>query len=148
MLFVIFHCGESRYALNASHVVEILPLVRWTPVAEGSVDVAGVFNYHGTPIPLVDLSERLAQRPSRNWMSTRIIVIRRGAPSDGEKDLLGLVAERATNTARQNEVDFQNCDGAGANLSIQTQMIIQLIDVEKWWGPAKVVRNNPCHFKA
>jgi chemotaxis-related protein WspB len=143
MLFVIFHCGESRYALNASNVVEVLPLVHWTPVTDTPADVAGIFNYHGVAIPLVDLSERLARRPSRNWMSTRIIVIQRGAGA--EKDLLGLVAERVTNTARQNEVDFQNCAAAGAKISIQSEAhtgtMIQLIDVEKWFG------SEACPFK-
>jgi chemotaxis-related protein WspB len=56
MLFLLFQLGEERYALDTSHVAEVLPLVAITPIPQAPTGVAGLFNYRGAPVPAIDLS--------------------------------------------------------------------------------------------
>jgi chemotaxis-related protein WspB len=105
MLFLVFQLGSDRYAIDAGQVVEVLPLVNVKHIPHASAGVAGVFDYHGAPVPLIDLSELALGKPSKPWMSTRIILVNYGM-EPGQTHLLGLLAERATETLRRSEEDF------------------------------------------
>ncbi len=105
MLFLLFEVGAARYVLEAQLVVEVLPLVAVTPISEAPPAVAGVVNYHGAPVPVVDVSRLTCGRAAEPRLSTRIILVR--YPDDrGHDRVLGLVAERATQTIRRDERDF------------------------------------------
>ena len=66
MLFVLCQIGVNRYALPASQVVEVLPLVRLMPLPQLAQGVAGVFNYRGQPVPVFDLSQFILGQPDSN----------------------------------------------------------------------------------
>jgi chemotaxis-related protein WspB len=123
MLFLIFELGHDRYALPAATIVEVLPVVRIKRVPHAPAGVIGVFDYHGAPVPVIDLSELTLGRPSAPRLSTRLIVVsypdRRGQnqghghgqgqgkdQDQSESHLLGLIAERATDTMRRDPADF------------------------------------------
>jgi chemotaxis-related protein WspB len=57
MLFLLFQLGSERYALDASRVVEVVPLLCLQRLPQAPPGVAGVFNYRGQPVPAVDLSQ-------------------------------------------------------------------------------------------
>src|SRR5580692_8261281 len=97
MLFLMFQLGTDRYAIEAADVVEVLPLVHSKQIPGTPPVVRGIFDYHGAPVPLIDLAELALGKPSRRWMSTRIILINYFMES-GQTHLLGLLAERATET--------------------------------------------------
>jgi len=100
MLFLLFQLGSDRYLLPAHHVQEVLPLVELKEIPQAPAGVAGVFSYHGEPVPVLDLSKFLLGRCSHSSLSTRIVLVHfRG-------ELLGLIAERATGTLRREESDF------------------------------------------
>jgi chemotaxis-related protein WspB len=105
MLFLLFRLGKDRYALQASRVLEVLPLVELRPIPDAPKGVAGLFNFHGRPVPAVDLSELTLGRPSDQRLSTRIIVINH---PDGQGALhpLGLIAEHATEIIRRDQRQF------------------------------------------
>ena len=106
MLFLIFQLAADRYAIDAADVVEVLPLVNSKRIPHTPAGVAGIFDYHGAPVPLIDLAELTLGTPSQKWMSTRIVLINyRQGP--GEKQLIGLLAEHATETLRRPEEAFQ-----------------------------------------
>jgi chemotaxis-related protein WspB len=109
MLFLIFELGPDRYALPAAQIAEVLPVVRIKRVPHAPAGVVGVFNYHGTPVPVIDLSELTFGRPAAARVSTRLIVVsypdRRGEDQT-PSHLLGLIAERATDTMRRDPADF------------------------------------------
>jgi chemotaxis-related protein WspB len=105
MLYLLAELGTDRYAFDARQLVEVLPVLEFKQIPHAPVGVAGVFNYHGAPTPLLDLTQLMLGRPSKIKMSTRIVVTWCVDPS-GEKHLLGLLAERATETFRRNETDF------------------------------------------
>ena len=91
MLFITFQLGDNRYAFDATQIEEILPLVAIKAIPQAPAGVAGVVNYRGAPVPVVDLSELTLSRPAQRRLSTRIIVVHY-ANDNGDKRLLGLIA--------------------------------------------------------
>jgi chemotaxis-related protein WspB len=105
MLFLVFQLGPDRYALDARRVAEVLPLVGIRKIPQAPAGVAGVFNYRGTPVPVIDLSELILGQPARRCLSTRIVLVH-DANGRGEARVLGLIAERATETVRRDAAEF------------------------------------------
>jgi chemotaxis-related protein WspB len=105
MLFLLFQLGVDRYALEASRVVEVVPLLELKRLPQAPQGVAGIFNYRGRPVPAIDLSELTLGQPTSERLSTRIIIVSYH-DSAGGSHLLGLVAERATETLRREAREF------------------------------------------
>lgn len=105
MLFLLFQLGEDRYALEAGQVTEVLPLVSLKQIPQAPPAVAGVFDFRGQPVPVVDLSHMALGRPAHRRLSTRIILVHY-SDAQGEPRLLGLIAERVTETIRRDPSDF------------------------------------------
>lgn len=99
MLAVHLHSGPDRFALDARRVVEVVPAVPLREAVGAPPSVAGVFDYRGRLVPVVDLSRYLGRGPSRRAYATRILLLDLGeepvrAYDDRrEADLLGLMAE-------------------------------------------------------
>jgi chemotaxis-related protein WspB len=105
VLFLLFQLGPDRYALDASRIIEVLPLVDLKQLPDAPKGVAGLFNYRGRPVPAIDLSELTLGRRSGASFSTRIIII--NYPDDAGRDHpLGLIAERATEIMRRDRGEF------------------------------------------
>ena len=138
MLFLMFQLGTDRYAIDAKQVTEVLPLVQLRHLPHAPPGLAGIFDYHGTPVPLVDLSEIALGTPSRKWMSTRIILVKYPLET-GKTHLLGILAERATETFRRPEEDFQDSGAAGAcylgPVLADTAGIVQRIEIPRLLPP-------------
>ncbi|TAK97387.1 MAG: chemotaxis protein CheW [Verrucomicrobia bacterium] len=105
MLFLLFQIGNDRYALEAQQAVEVLPLVELKRVPQAPRGVAGLFNYRGRPVPAIDLSELTASRPARELLSTRIILVPH-TDEAGRVQLIGLIAERATELLRRDQKEL------------------------------------------
>jgi chemotaxis-related protein WspB len=105
MLFLLFQLGKDRYALDTSRVVEVLPLVTLKRLPHAPKGIAGVLNYCGRPVPAIDLSELTMGSPSRERLSTRIIIINY-PDTTGTDRFLGLVAEHATDLLRKDPAAF------------------------------------------
>jgi chemotaxis-related protein WspB len=142
MLFLLFQLGEDRYALNTGRVVEVLPLVGITPIPKAPAGVAGLFNYHGAPVPAIDLSHLTMGRPARNRLNTRIVLVHY-PDGRGKTHLLGLIAEKVTETVRREPADFV-ASGVTTDrapylgpVATDARGVLQWIDVE-WLLPASV----------
>jgi chemotaxis-related protein WspB len=105
MLFLLFQLGADRYALEATRVVEVVPLLELKSLPQAPRGIAGIFNYRGQPVPAIDLSELTLGRPAHERLSTRIIIVRYASPS-GNEHLLGLIAEHATGMLRKDANSF------------------------------------------
>jgi chemotaxis-related protein WspB len=136
MLFVLFHLGKERYALEASRVVEVVPLLALKRFPQSPRGMAGMFIYRGRPVPALDLCELTMDRPAVEHLSTRIIIINH-SETPGREQLVGLIAERATETIRRDPKDFVD---AGVQLSAAPFLgpvltdekgVIQLISTQK-----------------
>lgn len=136
MLFMTFLLGDDRYALDASQIEEILPLVAFKSMSQAPNGLAGVFNYRGAPVPVIDLSELMLGRPAQRHLSTRILVVHY-ATDNGDKRLLGLIAEKAMETVRRDPTDFVST-GVGSEriaylkpVAADAHGLLQWIDVKK-----------------
>jgi chemotaxis-related protein WspB len=111
MLFILFQLGDDHYALDAAQVAEVLPLVQVKKIPQAARGVAGIFTYRGAPVPVLDLSELALGRPAPARLSTRLLLVH--YPDGwGRRRLLGLIAEKATETLRREPGDFAD---AGVN---------------------------------
>jgi chemotaxis-related protein WspB len=107
MLFLLFQLGKDRYALDAAQVAEVLPLVELKRIPQAPPGVAGMFNFRGCTVPVIDLSELTLGRPSRQLLSTRIALV--NYPTDaGPVRLLGIMVEHATETIKRQPSDFSD----------------------------------------
>ena len=104
MLVLLFELGADRYAIDIGHVIEVLPLVDFRHLPQAPHGVAGLFDFRGTPIPALDLTQLTLGRPAEYRLSTRIIVVHDA--DAGGTQLVGLIAERATETARREPAEF------------------------------------------
>jgi chemotaxis-related protein WspB len=75
MLFLLFKIGHDRYALPASQMVEVVPLVTLKEVPSAPQGLAGIFNYHGQPVPVIDLTQLTTGKAAERRVSTRIVLI-------------------------------------------------------------------------
>ena len=105
MLFLLFHLDRDRYLLDVREIIEVLPLIDLMPLPQAPPAVAGILNYRGTLVPAIDLAQVMLHRPARLRLHTRIILVHYPDAS-GATQLLGLIAERVTETLRRDSNDF------------------------------------------
>lgn len=105
MLFLLFHLDRNRYMLDVRQVAEVLPLIGIIKIPQAPPFVAGMFNYRGTLVPAVDLCQVMLGRPARQRLHTRILLVQYTDDSGGAY-LLGLIAERVTETLQRESSDF------------------------------------------
>lgn len=102
MLVLIVHIGSDRYALEAGRVAEVVPLISVTSLPRAADCVMGLCNFRGRSVPIIDLCQLFANRPCRALLSTRTVMVN-CAPGK----LLGLLAERVTQTIKRDPEEFQ-----------------------------------------
>jgi len=136
MLFLLFQLNQDRYVLSIAQVVEVLPLVDLKEIPQSPPGVAGLFNYRGEPVPVVDVCEMLLQRPARRILSTRLVLVRHPDGNGGER-LLGLIVEKAIRTLRREPGDFTESGVANDQapclgpVATDEQGVIQWVDPRK-----------------
>jgi chemotaxis-related protein WspB len=141
VLFLLFELGKDRYALDVRQIAEVLPLVAITHIPQAPRAVAGVFNYRGAPVPVIDLSELTLGRPAERRLSTRLVLVHYPDAGGGTR-LLGLIAERATQTIRRETTDFvaSGVTSEGAPylgpVASDARGLLQWIDVRALLPPA------------
>lgn len=135
MLFLVFRLGQDHYALDTAQLAEVLPMIPLKSIPRAPAPVAGVFDYHGVAVPVIDLSELALGRPAPPRLSTRLLVARYPDPGR-EPRLLGLLAEHATGTVRREASDFEDTgvssEGAPylGPVTRHGDKLLQRIDVE------------------
>lgn len=107
MLYLVFHVGDERYAIEARHVVELLPSIPTRPLTGAPDGVAGLIDFRGQLAPVVDLCLLILGRSARKLYSSRIIMVGVG------DQRLGVLAENVTRTQRFAPTAFQ-APGLGA----------------------------------
>lgn len=105
MMYILFSIGDDRYALDSSHVVEVVPRVELWPVPKAPPYVAGLFRYRGQLVPVLDLCQLMKNQPCPVRLSTRILLVHY-PDDDGTPHILGLMVERVTDTLTSHDVTF------------------------------------------
>jgi chemotaxis-related protein WspB len=149
MVFLLFQIGDDGYALEARRVVEVLPLVTLKSIPRAPAGVAGLFDFRGRPVPVIDLSALATDRPSRAWLSTRVVLVE--LVDRGVTRLVGLVAERATQMLRCDPGAFADAgvraaeapwlgpvsnDGRGLVQRVEVDQLLSETVREALFGPA------------
>jgi len=134
VLLLTFRLGADVYALDAAHIVEVLPMVELRPLPRAPTGVAGVFNHRGAPRIALDVGAMALARPAAVRMSTRIVLVEM-ALADGVARRLGLIVEHASGVTRRPASDFVETGyrSAGARYlgpvaSLDDGRIVQRID--------------------
>jgi len=141
MLHLVFRLGRERYVLKSAHIVEVLPLVEWRAMPGVPPAVLGVFSYHGTLVPVLDLAQ-LVHGETSDAENPRIVLVEYPAGAGVPKPL-GLLVESATALIRRAENDFiappvnSNASYAGPVTSdehgiIQRIELAQLVPDDLW----------------
>jgi chemotaxis-related protein WspB len=99
MIFLIFRLGQEQYALEAARVVEVIPRLPLHPQRGAPKFMAGLLNFRGKIVPVLDLGILTADIPCVEQLSTRIILIQYVLKSGASK-LLGLIAEAVTDAVK------------------------------------------------
>jgi chemotaxis-related protein WspB len=107
MLLLLFETSEGRFALDARDIVEVIPLLQAKKIPGAPGYVAGIINYRGMPVPVLDLCALGGGSPCRQYYSTRIVLVRYPMAED-DKRLIGLIAERATDVVACDESDIRS----------------------------------------
>lgn len=126
MLLLLFYLSDELYAIDSSQVVEVIPKVILRKLYHAPDYVAGLFNYRGKILPVIDLPLLIQGNPCRLCLSTRIIIVEYPGKLEA-KGYLGLMAEQITDTlskfSQEQETDL-------GDVIIDSQRIIQLLRVE------------------
>lgn len=104
MLFLLLQLGDDRYAIEAARVVEVLPLVQVKAMPHAPAGIAGLINYRGVPVPVVDLCAWALGRPARQRLSTRVVLMQSDHTPSG---YLALMVEQATDSVRLDPAQFR-----------------------------------------
>ena len=99
MLLLLFKIENGRYALDIKQIVEIAPLVKLKKIPVAPDFVAGLMNYRGEGVPVIDLGKFIDDVAAENKFSTRIIIVEN--PFKGHQDKhIGLIASNVTETVK------------------------------------------------
>jgi chemotaxis-related protein WspB len=111
MLFVQFTLGSDRYLLDSAHVERMLPLAPLKALPGAPAWVAGVLDYEGASVPVIDIAALALGRASQERLSTRLeLVAYPRCGDDGVTTLhrLGLLLEQATRTVTFDAASFSD----------------------------------------
>ncbi len=136
MLFVTFQAGGNRYALEARRVIEVVPWAALRSVPDAPDTIAGLLNYRGLCVPVVDLCRLLSGGPCRRQWGARLILTPYRS-RDGRERVVGLLAERVTETITREAADFAQsglCAGPALEhgpLAAEADGFIQRVELER-----------------
>ena len=135
MLFMQFKINSDRYILEAKDIIEIVPYANLKRIPKSPAYVAGLLNYRGGVVPVIDICSLMGDQPCRLKLSSRIALV--NYKKDGRSVCIGLLIEHLTETARFNEDDFSD---SGVTLEegsylgkvvIDEQGIVQRVNIKK-----------------
>lgn len=112
-LYLQFIIQDERYVLSTRHIVEIIPYARLKLLPHAPCYVAGLMNYRGKSVPVIDLCYLMFDRKCLAKLSTRIVLVQFQVDPD-KSVLLGILIEGVTETL---QLDDERFIPAGVNLS-------------------------------
>lgn len=134
MLMLLFSVEDERYAIESKQILKVLPLSKLNKPSQAPKQVAGLLNYQGRIVPIVDLRQLLRGTPCQLHLSTRIILV--NFLQDEIPRTLGILAERVTQTIHQEQTQTLESDAIAntspylGNLITDTEGMIRCLKVE------------------
>ena len=104
MLMFLLYVGKERFAIETEHANEVLPRVQLKEMLNAPQYVAGLLNFGGISVPVIDLCSLIAKRPSADCLHSRIILFK--FQNESRECLVGLMAEKITQAIQHERPDF------------------------------------------
>lgn len=98
MLLLTFQAAGALYGVEAGGVITVIPRVNLRRPPHAPEFLAGVFDYRGAVVSVIDLGVLFGSSPAPDRLSTRIILVDqafRSAETPPRRSLLGLIVEDA-----------------------------------------------------
>jgi len=136
MLFMKFKINDNSYLLAARDIIEIVPYAKLQKIPKAPAYLAGLMNYRGGTVPVVDICMLMSDQPCQFKLSSRIAMVDY-KDDEGQTVCIGLLIEHLTETVIYNESDFSE---SGIKLEespyldkviIDDNHIIQLINLRE-----------------
>ena len=105
MLLLSFNVGSELYAISAKQIIEILPLTSLKSIPKAPLYVAGLLDFRGLPVPILDLCQLINDKSYNKVLSSRIILVNY-IGMNYKNYTLGLIAEKATEMLDISKEDF------------------------------------------
>jgi len=134
-LLLQFSAADQLFAIESAQIIEIIPLVELTQVPSTADYIAGIFNYRGDLIPVIDMSFLLFQQPAKELICTRIIITE--IEHHKNKYHTAIIAEKVNQTLTVYPEDMKQHNLANDNSPYIRTIFkyknenIQLIDINK-----------------
>lgn len=106
MLYLQICLNEDRYVVSTKHIVTITPLLKMHKIPHAPPYIAGLLNYHGQSVPVIDLNKLISNKNCKKRLSTRIILLNVFSENKKRK-MVGLQAERVTEVVKLADDCFQ-----------------------------------------
>lgn len=133
MLFLQFKINENRYILDTGDVIEIVPYANLKRIPKAPAYVAGLLNYRGGAVPVIDVCFLMSDKACEPKLSSRIALV--NCVVDGHPACIGLLVEHMTETVRYDENDFSDPGVSPEESSylgkvvIDDNRIVQLVNI-------------------
>ena len=136
MLFMQFKINDDRYVIEAKDIIEIVPFANLKRIPKAPPYVAGLLNYRGDTVPVIDVCFLMGEKLCELKLSSRIALVNY-KDDDGKLVCIGLLIEHLTETVRFDEKDFSD---SGVNLKdnpylgkivIDGNCIVQMVNIRK-----------------
>lgn len=135
-MILLFNVGSDNYGINVKNIIEVLPSVTLKHFPQGPEYVAGLLNYRGLAVPVIDLTLLMSERASRDRISSRIILVDYFSGS-GDSHALGLRVEKVTETVKIPDAMFTRSGVETGNapflgdVAIHAGNMVQVIEIKK-----------------
>lgn len=139
MMVLLFRLDNAKYALDVAHIVEIMPRIAIKPLPRVPDYIPGLINYRGRVVPVVDLVMLVSKRPASHSLSTRIVLVKFNS-EDGHSQLVGLIAERATETTK---IDTNDILTTGISSDMDAFVDAIILDNDEMIGIINLARLMP-----
>lgn len=100
-MVLLFKVRDDRFGLNVVNIVEVIPSVPLQKIPKAPSYMAGLLNYRGGVVPVVDLGYLIDEHPVKSCLSSRIVMV-----STSNNGRVGLLAESVTETTKINDEEF------------------------------------------
>jgi purine-binding chemotaxis protein CheW len=131
--WVTFHLLDEKYAVNVTHVREVLKNTRISPVPGAPYFVLGIINLRGNIVTVIDTHSRLSLAASEATDATRIVVV------DMDGQVVGMMVDKVDEVVilKDSEIDYAphvgNDDSSNFihGVSQREKELLILVDLDK-----------------
>lgn len=136
MMVLLFCVDDDNYGIDVRDIAEVLPRVSLKHFPHGPEYVAGLLNYHGRVVPVIDLTLLLSAHAACDRVNSRIVLVDYHRPG-GAHHLLGLLVDKVTEAMKipdhalirsavmTNESPFLG------DVAVHNGILVQVIDINQ-----------------